>query len=317
MNNWRQRQQGGGTITTSNDFPREEKEHNVYLLPGTLDHYQEQLTRMLEAEQYGEAKRLLQFLLQTRGEQRNYEEWENLLAWLEAAFPDTGDREEEDPDEDELRQAALSGGDQDESYVQQVLYIMKNHPMLDQQLLALERAAHLRSPEVDDSIIGWLEEEKLHPVVQYKALQCLKRRGVGGTVRLERLGERVELEIERTPLALEDYPVPVRRIVERVEGVAETADPTLPHFARELWKECLQYLYGSSAYERMLSEEEAVVDSHAAALHLTLLLAVYGSADEDEIRHTYGITGELRFRYEQACRSLRQITDLQEGYGER
>ncbi|MCM3746745.1 hypothetical protein M3223_05180 [Paenibacillus pasadenensis] len=275
---------------------------------------------MLEAEQYGEAKRMLQFLLQCRGEdQRHYEEWGNLLAWLEMAFPESGsqgDEEEDDPDEDDLRQSALTPSNQDESYVQQVLYIMKNHPMLDQQLLALERAAHLRSPEVDTAIREWLEQESLHPVVQFKALQCLRRRGDSGPLRLERLGETAELEIDRVPLELDDYPEPVRRILERVESVTETMDPTLPHFARELWKECLQYLYGSSAYTRMLSEEEAVVDSYAAALHQTLLLAVYGSADEDEIRHTYGITDELRFRYEQASRSMRQITDLQEGYGE-
>ena len=111
---------------------------------------------MLEAEQYGDAKRLLQFLLQCQGEeQRNYEEWGNLLAWLEMAFPDIGEDasgEGEEPSEEQLRSAALGGGEQDESYLQQVLYIMKNHPMLDQQLLALERAAHLRSPEVDIEI---------------------------------------------------------------------------------------------------------------------------------------------------------------------
>ncbi|WP_245850653.1 hypothetical protein [Paenibacillus herberti] len=278
------------------------------------------MTRLLEAEQYSEAKRVLQFLLQCRGEdQRHYEEWGNLLSWLEMAFPDSdgqGAGAPDDPSEEDLRQTALNPSEQDESYVQQVLYIMKNHPMLDQQLLALERAAHLRSPEVDVTIREWLGQEPLHPVVQFKALQCLRRRGDSGTLRLDRLGESTELEIEWTPLDLDDYPEPVRRILGRVESVTETMDPTLPHFARELWKECLQYLYGSSAYTRMLSEEEAVVDSYAAALHQTLLLAVYGTADEDEIRHTYGITDELRFRYEQASRSMRQITDLQEGYGE-
>ncbi|MGN7453180.1 hypothetical protein ACTHPH_00040 [Paenibacillus pasadenensis] len=240
----------------------------------------------------------------------------NLLAWLEMAFPGGAEEEDGEPSEDDLRRTALSPAEQDESYVQQVLYIMKNHPMLDQQLLALERAAHLRSSEVDETIRTWLEQETLHPMVQFKALQCLRRRGDAGVVRLERLGETAELEIERTPLDLDDYPEPVRLILERVEGVTETMDPTLPHFARELWKECLQYLYGSSAYARMLSEEEAVVDSYAAALHLTLLLAVYGTAEEEKIRHTYGITDELRFRYEQACRAMRQITDLQEGYGD-
>lgn len=319
----RTRQRGGDTITTSNDSHNEPKE-NVYLFPKMLDHYQVQLTRMLEAEQYGEAKRLLRFLLQCRGEdRRHYEEWGNLLAWLDMAFPDAESDgalgmqpdAEEDIDEESLRRDALDPGEQDEAYVQQVLYIMKNHPMIDQQMLALERAALLRSHEVDETIVKWLSEEAVHPIVQFKALQCLRKRGVTGRIAMERFGETRELEVEVTPLSMDDFPQPIQQMLDRVEKVTEVSDPTLPHFAKELWKECLQFLYGTSVYSLMLRDDEETVDCYAAALHLTLIMAVYGSADEDEIRETYGITGELRFRYEQACRALRQIADFQEGYG--
>ncbi|MBD2870486.1 hypothetical protein IDH41_18045 [Paenibacillus sp. IB182493] len=286
-----------------------------------LDHYQIQLTRMLEAEQYGEAKELLRFLLQCQGEdERHYEEWDSLLTWLEMAFPDSGagglgtgsgdGREEED--EDSLREQLLNPSEQDEAYINQVLYIMQHHPMIDQQLLALERAAYIQSPDVNESIKHWLLTSQVHPVVQFKALQCLRKRGFSGTLTMDRLGETVRLEVDATPLSMDDFPQPVIGILERTEQVAEIEDPTLPHFARELWKESLQFLYGTAAYQWMLREDGDTIDIFAAALHLTLLLTVYGSASDDDIRDTYGITEGLRFRYEQACRALRQVAFLQQ-----
>lgn len=287
-----------------------------------LDHYQIQLTRMLESEQYGEAKNLLRFLLQCKGEEdRHYEEWGSLLSWLDMAFPEEGAGEDglvaaksdEDENETAIREQLLNPPDQDEAYVRQVLYIMANHPMIDQQILALERAAFIRAPEVDATIRDWLtSQEDIHPVVQFKALQCLRKREAAGLIELKRMGELVELDIEATPLSMDEFPQPVSRILERVESVSESDDPTLPHFARELWKESLQFLYGSSAYLWMLREDDDTVDCYAAALHLTLLLTVYGSANDDDIRDTYGITEALRFRYEQACRTLRQVAVLQQ-----
>ena len=55
-------------MTTTPNDPREDDARNVYLFPNMLDHYQIQLTRMLEAEQFGEAKRLIRFLLGCRGQ---------------------------------------------------------------------------------------------------------------------------------------------------------------------------------------------------------------------------------------------------------
>ncbi len=283
-----------------------------------LDQYQIQLTRLLESEQYGEAKRLLRFLLQCRGEDaRHYEEWSSLLTWLDMAFPGDSDQIESEQsgggeeDEETLRERLLNPAEQDEAYINQVLYIMRHHPMLDQQILALERAAYIQSPEVESEIREWLLSEQVHPVVQFKALQSLRRRGATGTLTLERLGEKVELDVESTPLSMDDFPEPVSAILERTERTVEVDDPTLPHFARELWKDSLQYLYGTSTYEWMISSDDGTVDSFAAALHLTLLLTVYGMANDDDIRDTYGITESLRFRYEQACKALRQVAALQ------
>ncbi|RCW42646.1 hypothetical protein [Paenibacillus prosopidis] len=294
------------------------------MFPSMLDHYQVQLTRMLEAEQYGEAKELLRFLLQCQGEdERHYEEWDSLLTWLDMAFPEDGSSrddtgfimanvDKDDENEALMREQILNPPDQDEAYVNQVLYIMQHHPMIDQQMLALERAAYVQAEDINDTIIEWLMTQQVHPVVQFKALQCLRKRGASGTVTIERLGEIVELEMDATPLSMDDFPEPVNRILNRTEQVAEVDDPTLPHFARELWKESLQFLYGTAAYHWMLREDEDTVDCFAAALHLTLLLTVYGSANDDDIRDTYGITEGLRFRYEQACRALRQVALLQQ-----
>lgn len=288
-----------------------------------LDQYQIQLTRMLEAEQYSEAKRLLQFLLQCQGEdKRHYEEWGNLLTWLEMAFPShEGDsrsfgsperagHEQEEENEDALRKQALASERHDDEYVAQVLYIMQHHPIADQQILALERAALLENPIVDATILTWLTENDIHPALQFKALQCLRRRGHTGPIRLNRIGEQVELDLEATPLSMDDFPPVVAKVAERVESITEVIDSSMPHFARELWKECIQCFYGTSAYERMKDDDETI-DCYAAALHQSLELTLYGRADDDDIRDTYGITDSLRFRYEQACRTLRQVVEMQ------
>lgn len=291
------------------------------MFPSMLDQYQIQLTRMLEAEQYGEAKTLLLFLLRCQGEdRRHYEEWGNLLTWLDMAFPDTGGSnghndallvpEEEEEDEDSIRRQVLTSDKQDDAYVEQILYIMQNHPVVDQQILALERAVHLDHPEVDEAIVSWLTGKELHPALQFKALQCLRKREVTGQIRLQRLGETVDLEIEETPLSMDDFPVVVTHVVERVESVTEVMDSTLPHFAKELWKECLQCLYGTSVYNLMVKDEEETVDCFAAALHQSLELSLYGRSDDDQLRDTYGITDALRFRYEQACRALRMVAQF-------
>ena len=303
---------------------------NVYLMPSMVKEYRGRLRRLLETERFGEAHALLRFLLDCRGQDGEaYGEWRRLLRWLEAVFPELAARsggpaadeafsgteggtagapEDEPPDDEEaMRGRALKPrGDGDRELARRVIGELKQSPRLEQRLLALEKAVYLDDPEVDREILEWLLGEPMHPSVQFRALQTLRRRGVTGRVLLNRAGEQVELEIERTPLKPEDYPPAAGEVLERACRSSESYDPTLPQFARELWDEILKSIYGTSDYEWMASGEEEAVDCWAAALHLMVQTAAYGRADEAEIRAAYGIPESLRFRFEQACRAVRR-----------
>lgn len=105
----------GGAPIKESTTPETEHNNNIVLFPKTLDYYQIQLTVMLENERYGEAMKLLHFLLQCQGqEERHYDEWRALLEWLQAAFPqyeetspavlEEREEEEEISEEDMARQ---------------------------------------------------------------------------------------------------------------------------------------------------------------------------------------------------------------------
>ncbi|MNI80216.1 hypothetical protein D3C73_1367310 [compost metagenome] len=66
-------------------------------------------------------------------------------------------------------------------------------------------------------------------------------------------------------------------------------------------------VYGTMDYTSMLSEDHAVIDIWAAALHQMIADSLPGGVTDEEIRDLYGITDSLRFRFEQACRSMRQF----------
>ena len=304
---------------------------NVYLMPSTVEEYRGRLRRLLETERFGEAHALLRFLLDCRGQdEQAYDQWRRLLGWLESVFPELAARSgkpaegeafsegsdgtagtpEEDLPEDEeaMRGRALRPRDDvgREERTRRVLEEIKRGPRLEQRLLALEKAVYLDDPDVDREILDWLRSEPMHPSMQFRALQTLRRRGAAGRVQLDRAGELVELEIERTPLAMDDYPPAAGEVLERACRASESHDPTLPLFARELWDEVLKSIYGTSDYEWMASGDEEAIDCWAAALHQAVLLAAYGRADEAEIRTAYGIPESLRFRFEQACRAFRR-----------
>lgn len=278
-----------------------------------LDQYQIQLTRMLEHEQYEEAKQLLRFLLQCQGDERQHAvEWGNLLSWLEQAFPSRDEADELDQDEDleeQFRRAALSdyGSVSNEEAIQKVMAVLEGHTPIEQQLLALERAVFVQSSQLDQWLITWLQQEPKAPALQFKALQCLKKKGCTGTVQLTRMNEQVELDIEDTPLAMNDFPESVNAILDKAITALESVDVTLPILVTELWFECLQCLYGTRSYGWMLNEETYIEDCFAAGLHHTIQLIVYGQAEDEEIRDIYGITDEYRFCYEQASRVIREV----------
>ncbi|MFC6331613.1 hypothetical protein ACFP56_03185 [Paenibacillus septentrionalis] len=284
------------------------------MFPSMLDQYQVQLTQCLEREQYEEAKDLLRFLLQCQGDERQHAmEWGNLLTWLEQAFPSSDAVDELDQAEDmekQFRRAALGdyGSVSSTQATEKIMKQLQSAVAIDQQMLALERAEFIESEDLNQRLMEWLEGQQLHPALQFKALQTLKKRGVSGVVTMTRLGEVVQLEIEATPLSLNEFPDSVNAILDKAVMALEAVDVTMPILVTELWMECLHCLYGTRSYGWLLHEEHYIEDCFAAGLHTTIQLIVYGQAVEDDIREIYGITDEYRFRYEQASRIIRDIT---------
>ena len=288
------------------------------MFPKTLDFYQIQLTVMLENERYAEAMNLLEFLLQCQGQdQRNYEEWAALLEWLRAAFPQyisSDDNkpatEEEDvieSEEDLARQNAKNKLAEDGDYANKLLSILMEQPLSEQTMLALDQLAYVDMPSVDESLKEWIEHSRLHPLLQFRVLQTLRKRGAEFTVSLQRGTEKVEVEIETVPLKPDDFPHAVLRILERVADQTEVHEPTLFYFAQELWSQYIMAVFGTSDYRSMLEGDESMLDMWAAALHAAVAESLGGSHNEEEIRTLYGITSEVRFRFEQAYRSIKQF----------
>lgn len=283
------------------------------LFPKTLDFYQIELTRMLETERYGEATELLQFLLQCQGqEERLYDEWRALLNWLTDAFPNlqgaSADLSHIEEGEEEMARRHLEAKmAEDAQYAEKLLYTVIKKPLSEQTLLALDQLAYLDKPEVDEALINWLEQQQLHPLLQFRALQTLRKRGTPGIVTISRSGERVEMELEFVPLNPEEFPGPIHAVLDRVANHTQVQNPTLFYFSQELWSQFIMAMYGTKDYISLLNEEDDYIDIWAAALHKTVSESIPSDLSEQEIRSMYSITDSLRLRYEQAYRSIRQF----------
>ncbi len=169
-----------------NSLPHE----NVILFPKTVEYYQYELTRLLEAERYAEAMKMLRFLLGCRSDDVTArEEWQSLLGWLQMMFPDMALKNQDQPDEEDesesdlLRQQMLAKGEQSEAYAQRLLESIRSQHAPDKLMLALDQLAFLEHPGIDETLTGWLEEEELHPLIQFKTLQTLKKRGAAALFR--------------------------------------------------------------------------------------------------------------------------------------
>lgn len=291
----------------------EQSNDNVILFPKTVEYYQYELTRLLETEQYGNAIKLLRFLLTCQSDDiRAREEWQSLLDWLYMMFPDLVFRSESDLEQDLsetdlLREHLSAKTEQSMEYAAKLLDSLRENKELDKLMLALDQLAFLDHPDIDQALLDWLTQMPLHPIVQFKTLQTLKKRGVTGVVALHKNGETVEVDIEDTPAGFDQFPSQIQDIIHRVQEISETQHPALSYFAGETWNEFLAFIYGTSFYAQMLKQETACVDVWAAALHLTLLERLFEGGDKAEILEQYGITSELMFQWEQAYRLMQQF----------
>ncbi|WP_234414482.1 hypothetical protein [Paenibacillus sp. CAA11] len=271
---------------------------------------------MLETERYQEAVDLLEFLLQCQGQDpHHYDEWRALLEWLKDAFPGVKGsaeersnwQQEDEGEEDLARRHAEAKLAEDQGYAMKMLNVVTNQPLSEHTFLALEQLAHLEAPDIDEALLTWLAGREHHPLLQFRVLQTLRRRGIQGTVQLMRGQELVTIEIETVPLRPGDFPDSVQSVLERVGQEAQIHDPTLFYFAQEFWYQFVMAVYGTMDYHSIQSEEDASLDIWAAALHQTVAESLADNRSDEEIRMAYGITDSMRLRFEQAYRSMKQF----------
>lgn len=291
------------------------------MFPKTLDYYQIELTRMLETERYSEAIELLSFLLSCEGQDpKHYEEWQSLIEWLMSAFPQSksnqmqeGSEDSEEPQDEELfvRKHIEQKLHEDPDYGNKLLDAVINQPMSERSLLALEQLVFVDLPEIDDELLHWLTSHELHPLLQFRVIQILARRGNLDSIALKRGNEQVEIQFTDVPLKTSQFPYAIQSVIERVEEQAAVHNPTLLYFAQELWYQFIMSIYGSVNYKKILKEEDTELDIWAGALHTVVSKHLPdGNKQDEEIRVQYGITDHFRLRYEQACRAIEQFVAL-------
>jgi hypothetical protein len=288
---------------------------NVILFPKTIDFYELELTRFLQLEQYGEALRLLAFLLQFPDVEANkHGQWEALQEWLQTMVPEAvfapieSIEEELENEESLLRQAVAEKTSGNAEYPEQLIYMLSNGS-IEQKLIAIEQLCYIDHEGVSPAIINWLKQSKLHPNIQFKALQTLKLRGEKGKVCMSKNGSEICVEIEETPLNEDEFPQMIREMLGRLNEISEVDHPDFSFFAQEAWNEFVVFAYGTPLYSQLLKQEEGAIDIWASSLHAVLHEMLFGSLDQEEIMEKYGITGSMKLRWKQTYAVLRSFVD--------
>ncbi|GIP30045.1 hypothetical protein J23TS9_51750 [Paenibacillus sp. J23TS9] len=258
-------------------------------------------------------------MLQCQGQdQRHYDEWQALLEWLEAAFPQynhsnsdgehSGEADESEPNEDEMkRQNVHAKLAEDSFYADKLLQTAMQEPLSEQNMLALEQLSYLEGSAIDEELVQWLQSQELHPLLQFRVLQTLRKRGMQGNIELLRGQERARIDVEAVPLSPDEFPTQVGLVTERVAGQTEVQEPTLFYFAQELWTQFIMAIYGTDDYFSIVDENDETIDIWAASLHQIVSESLTGSRSDEEIRYMYGVTDTMRFIFEQAYRTMKQF----------
>jgi len=277
---------------------------DIFLLPKTVDYYQFQITELLERERFGEVKALLRFLLDCRtSESDALEEWRTLLDWLEREYPDSGDLEEEESESDMLRRMLLAKAEADEKFVEHLLDLVQHSPGVDEKLMAIEQLTYLDHPQINDTLIRWLEQADIPSTLQFTVLQALKKRGVTGEVAILYEGAPLYVRVEETPDGLEAFPQKMQKVLARVKEVSESVFPSLYYFAEPFWLEWLYGIYGTERYEYLL-KEDFDPNVWAAAVHFLVSDRMLGGANRDEILEWYGLPETQWKSFEKAVHTI-------------
>lgn len=289
--------------------------HNVILFPKTIDFYEQELTRFLQTEQYGEALQLLAFLLNFPNVEANkHGQWEALQDWIQTMVPEAVFTQAEpvevdlEGEEDLLRRVIAEKTSGNAAYPDKLIRMLTDGSM-QQQMTAVEQLAFVEHEEISNTIRGWLKQTKLHPSLQFKALQTLKRRGEKGYLCIPKNGSEICVEIEETPLSHEEFPAAIRDMLNRVNEISEVDHPDFAFFAEQTWNDFLAFAYGTSMYTDLQRQEEGSIDIWASSLHAILQEMLFGSLNQEEIMDKYGITGQMKLQWKQTYSILRKFIE--------
>jgi hypothetical protein len=156
-------------------------------------------------------------------------------------------------------------------------------------LLALEQLIVIEHPEISSLVIDWLESKSIHPHVQFKALQLLRSKGLEGVISLRRNGKTLKTLCEQTPLQFSQFPITIRRVLNKVIDGSERSYVSIGFFAEEMWYDFVTAIYATDYYVQLVNASEEQIATWAAVVHHQVLESLNINVDYEELRNIYGI----------------------------
>jgi len=303
----------------------ENKQDNVVLLPQSVHFYEQQLVEMLQADRFRDAAQLLIRLLrmpQIAASKRL--EWERLLDGLSTMFPDMLSHGEQDDaaanldadtEESRLRESMIARKLHDDPAYGQRLLDRLNAPEGEAEMadvmLMLEQLAFAELPEVVPAIEAWLTRRPRHPLIQFRALQTLRRLGRQGSLALLRAGgEEASIQASIDEVPLDDGEAPDRFVAlfRIVRERCESRYPALVPFLPEIEADFLACAYGTPVYEEITNLENTRKQAMwAAAIHAGLQCNIFRVGDMEEIRSEYDVSRDDLDEWGRIYRNAEQL----------
>lgn len=291
-----------------------QNEENVLLLPKTIEFYQDELTRLLEEEKYAEAAGTIRFLLGCGNVDPEYkQEWLSILQWLAESFPGIAlenrfgeaEDDEADSEEDLLKELVREKSARDANYADRLLSMLSPGETAERQLAALEQLSCLDRRDVGAPLIRWLRETKLHPLIQFRGLQTLKKIGETDMIEIRKLGQKVQIPITEVPLSYEQFPERLRTVSAAVRAVMETDGTGMADIADSIWRDLLPFYYGTPIYDELANEDERGLRVWSAALHAMAEEAVFGGSGPERSMDRYELAEEDDKLFQRAQQMIR------------
>lgn len=155
----------------------------------------------------------------------------------------------------------------------------------EQQLISLEQLKFSSSERAKNAIKQWVKQREGDPFLKTIALRSLKAMGVVGEVKLNKWNEDLTVDLIIVPEEAEDLPEEFERVLKLLEEKTYHLDPTLTHFAAQVW---IEYLF--TVFPALPEIQNTEIWS--AALHEVTARRLYGSTSMEEIGNIYQVDRE-------------------------